>query len=478
MPRGRKFNHCGRIVLCVSVLCFAIRLRADDTVADRVEIQVNPKMVVGRIPPDFLGFGYETSAVAQTNYFSAHNAILIRLYHNLGSQGLIRVGGNISDHTRYVPDGISAVRTERGVTIINHRNLSDLAGFARATGWRVMWGLNLGTGSKKAAAQEAVAVTHVLGIHLQSFQIGNEVDLHGRYELKYGDFDSYYSNYLAYKSAIRALLPSSVLSGPDVAGNMAWLRAFAKNEGKDIRLLTHHYYRTGAGTPDASIENLLQPDLGWEKRLRQLQAISRDSGVPFRINEVNSFYGGGKAGVSDTFASALWCLDYMYELAAYGCEGINLEADINQLGWISYYSPIVHDAAGNCHVRPEYYGMLAFALARGGDLLKLSLQKGDMNLSAYANKDELGRLWITVVNQDLSRDAELTVAVPVGYMRPEAFRLEAPSVTSTNRVSLAGTEVSVEGQWTPGLPENMPVKQGVVELLAPHASALLLRLQR
>ena len=146
-----------------------------------LQIKVNPGTVVGHISPDFLGFGYETSAVAQTNYFSATNTTLIQLYRNLGSNGLIRIGGNVSDHTRFMPDGQPAPRTERELTVINRQSLADLAGFARATGWRVMWGLNLGTGSPAEAAEDAVAVAAALGDRLQSFEIGNEVDLHGGY---------------------------------------------------------------------------------------------------------------------------------------------------------------------------------------------------------------------------------------------------------------------------------------------------------
>lgn len=463
----------------MAVLASSARLQAQDEPSVRVKIQVDPELVVSRISPDFIGFGYETSAVAQRNYFNAKNATLIRLYRNLGPHGLIRIGGNISDHTRFEPDALPAVCPETDVTIINRRNLQDLASFARATGWEVMWGLNLGTGSKEAAVREAQAVSEILGSHLQSFQIGNEVDIHGRYTLKYNDFDSYYSNYLAYKANIRSALPSAIFSGPDVAGNLPWLLMFATNEGKDVSLLTHHYYRTGARTPGATIENLLGTDEGWQRKLAQLQAISKDSGVPFRINEVNSFYGGGKAGVSDTFASALWCLDYMYQLATYGGEGLNLETDINQLGWISHYSPIIHDEEGNCRVRPEYCGMLAFALAARGELLKLTLDKGgEINLSAYATRNDGGPLWVTVVNKDLSRDAEITMAPPVKYTRAEVFRLEALSVTSTDAVRLAGAEVSRDGQWTPGCPQKVAMEKGTVEFRVPRASAVLLHLRQ
>lgn len=473
-----SYQHFSRIVLFGTALVVGMPLQAQNETVVQVKIQVDPETVVNRISPDFIGFGYETSAVAQSNYFSPKNAALIQLYRNLSPHGLIRIGGNISDHTQYVSDGPATVHTEKEVTIINQTNLADLAGFARATGWKVMWGLNLGTSSKEAVVQEAVAVAAALGDRLQSFQIGNEVDIHGGYDGKYHDYDGYYSNYLAYKAVIRSALPQAVFSGPDVAGNLAWLTAFANAEGKDIKLLTHHYYRTGARTPEATIENLLKPDDGWNAKLQKLQQVSRDKDVSFRINEVNSFYGGGKPGVSDTFASALWCLDYMFLLATYGGGGVNMETDINQLGWISHYSPIVHDAVGHCQARAEYYGMLAFAVAGKGDLLKLNLDKGTINLSAYATKDETRSMWITIVNKDLSRDAGVQAVLPEGCAVAEAFRLKAPAVESPEQVSLADAVVSAEGAWSLGLPEKITVKDNSALLLVPHVSAVLLRCRR
>lgn len=473
--------HHQPFLLClwvgIATLWPSASLQAEDAPVAKVKIQVDTKTVVSRISPNFIGFGYETSAVAQSNYFSPKNAALIRLYRNLSPHGLIRIGGNISDHTQYVPEGIPAVHTEKEVTIFNQTNLADLAGFAHATGWKVMWGLNLGTGSKEAAGQEAVAVSAALGDRLQSFEIGNEVDIHGGYDGKYRDYAGYYSNYLAYKAVIRSALPQAVFSGPDVAWNLAWLTNFANAEAGDIKLLTHHYYRTGAMKPEATIKNLLMSDDAWAGKLQKLQQVCRDQNTSFRINEVNSFYGGGKAGVSDTFASALWSLDYMFQLATYGCNGINLETDINQLGWISHYSPIVHDAAGHCLARAEYYGMLAFALAGKGDLLKLNLDKDDINLSAYATKDEQGFLWIMAVNKDLSRDAELDAAVPDGYATAEAFRLTAPSVASKDQVTFAGTAVSADGQWSPSPPEQVMPTNSTARLRVPHVSAVLLRLR-
>jgi hypothetical protein len=291
------------------------------------------------------------------------------------------------------------------------------------------------------------------------------------------NYQAYHAAYLDYKSGVRVVLPDAPFSGPDSIGNLAWVTNFAAAEDRDMKLLTEHYYRGGANDPATTLAKLLLHDDGWDNRLEKLRQICRDHGLAFRINEVNSFSGGGKPGVSDTFGSALWCLDYMFLLASYGCDGVNMETDVNQLGFISHYSPIVHDAAGLCRARPEYYGMLAFATAGKGDLLKLTLDKTDINLSAYATRDDEGIIWITVVNKDFVRDAMVEAMLPAGYSSAAAFRLSAPSVESKDQVTLAGAEVASNGKWTSGPPEPVVAKDGVARLPVLHASAVLLQLQ-
>jgi hypothetical protein len=464
---AEKNRNLRRLVaLTFAALFIGGRLLAQDT----VKIQVNPHTVISHISPDFIGFGFETSAVAESNFFSGSNRVMIQLYRNLTTHGLMRIGGIISDHAKYAPEGTPASRTMKEVTVINRTNLADLADFARAVGWKVMWGLNLGTGIKEEAVQEARAVDAALGPALQSFQIGNEVEDLRRFKKSY---DAYHAAYVDYKAAVRAALPNAPFSGPDSIGNLFWVTNFAAAEGRDIKLLTHHYYRGGASDPRTSLARLLQTDTNWDARLAKLQEICRDNGLAFRINEVNSFSGGGKPGVSDTFGSALWCLDYMFRAASYGCEGVNMETDVNQLGFISHYSPIVHRPDGQCSARPEYYGMLAFATAGKGDLLKLALDNTDINLSAYATRENDEALWITVVNKNFARDANVEIALPGNYSSARAFRLAAPSMESKERVTLAGSEVSTDGKWTPQLPEKLKMDEGRTRLTVPHASAVL-----
>ncbi len=122
--------------------------------------------------------------------------------------------------------------------------------------------------------------------------------------------------------------------------------------------------------------------------------------------------------------------------------------------------------------------MLAFALAGKGELLKLALEKADVNLSAYATRAPDGLLWITVVNKDSERDAALQTTLPQGYSSAAVFRLSAPSMESKDHVTLAGAEVSFEGTWAPEPPEKVEATDGTVHLLVPHASAALLQLRR
>ena len=455
----------------VGLFALTAGLHAEDAV---VNLRVDPSTVLSRISEDFIGFGYESSAVAQSNFFCASNFVMTRLYRNLSPHGLIRVGGNVSDHTRYVRNGVAVPKTEREVTLLNEGSLRNLGDFARGAGWKVMWGLNLGSGSKAEAVEEAQAVDAALGDRLQSFEIGNEVDALRRFDRKY---DAYYSAFADDKAAIRAALPGAKFSGPDVIGNWMWITNFVIAESSDMQLLTQHYYRGGAGNPASTLEKLLQRDENWERRLGKLRQLCQSYKIAYRINEVNSYSGGGKAGVSDTFGSALWVLDFMFKVASFGGEGVNIETDVNQLGFISHYSPIVHDPSGLCHVRPEYYGMLAFAMAGHGQLVDVTTGKTAINLSTYATKDDSGQVWIIAVNKDFSRSADLRIGLPKGCRGADIFRLTAPAMQSKDHVSFAGAEVSEDGTWSPGPPEQKSAKAGTLPLSLPAASAVVIKLR-
>jgi hypothetical protein len=250
---------------------------------------------------------------------------------------------------------------------------------------------------------------------------------------------------------------------------------FADDEGEQIKLLTHHYYRAGQRQPAATFENLLHTDPRWIDILTQLRADSQACGVPYRIVEVNSFSGGGKPGVSDTFTSALWALDLLFTLSAYDGAGLNLETGLNQLGFVSSYSPIVEDQQGHLAARPSYYAMLAFAIAGRSKRIHTDVSTS-ANVSAYATLDNNQQPWVTIINRDIATRIQATVSSASAFQSAEAMRLSAPSYDAKTGTTLAGAEVSAEGHWKPRNIEKLKPTNGHLALDLGPASAVLVKL--
>jgi hypothetical protein len=418
-----------------------------------------------------MGLGYEISSVSERGLLTASNRAYVQFVRTLAPAGVIRIGGNTSDYASWSPNG-PAVSSPKA-TVVDRRGLVDLGTFLRATGWRLVWGFNLGRGSIDQAVDEAAAVAASVGDSLLAFEIGNEPDLfpgvHRPASYSYAD---YYAEYRRFKQAIRDKLPNASFAGPDVIIHADWLEQFAGTEAADIKLLTHHYYAEGPpDNPTSTIENLLKPNAILPGLLGRLEAASNSAHVPYRICETNSCFGGGKPGVSDTMAAALWGLDFLFTLAQFSAGGVNMETGVNHLGFLSYYTPMSADG-----VRPLYYGMLAFALASRGDRIQLTLENAGLNITAYAVRSNSGDLWLTLVNKEAARDARVRAACP-GIATGSAFRLTAPSLSSKDGVLLGGSAVSSAGKWAAGATEPIRIISGELEIAVPAASAALLRLR-
>ena len=389
---------------------------------------------------------------------------------------MIRVGGNTSDFSLFSADG--AAKAEPKSTVINDDNLKDLGTFLAATGWDLIWGLNLGGGTEHDAVEEAKAVMAVAKTRLVAFEIGNEPDLFGRgtaHRLKNYNYADYLREYRRFRDAIRREIPNARFAGPDAAVETDWVTQFAADEGNDLRLLTHHYYRE-CNSPTATLNKLLNTDPKLQPMLDKLKAASTSSHVPYRICETNSFRGGGKPGVSNTFGAALWALDFMFRLAAADAAGINLETGVNQLGFISSYSPLFDDGHRTYSAAPEYYGMLAFAHGSHGRLVHLTVDPASSNLGAYAVLDG-GRLSVTLINKDPGRTVDTNIVCDQRFSRASILRLTAPSLQSTNGVTLGGAAVNSAGVWEPTQVEKIAPANGKCSVHIAAASAAVVTLE-
>jgi hypothetical protein len=256
---------------------------------------------------------------------------------------------------------------------------------------------------------------------------------------------------------------------PDIAIDMSWLPQIVAawdsvQNRPHVTRLTHHYYFGGPpSNPEVNIPNLLKP-----ATMAKVQgmadtaaAAAAKMGVRVRMTEGNTCYRGGKPGVSDVFAAALWAADYSLFLAANNYSGINLHGGTGPiiasgLGGImfgdqvlrdqgatpeqiathphAYYSPIA-EFDSTYVLEPVAYGLIFAGLMAGGTLihadLTAELQAAGINATAYAAKLPGRQTSVVVLNKDMEND--LALRLDFGAARTGAVKIDtlrAPSLES------------------------------------------------
>lgn len=436
----------------------ALAATAESGIRGLAQPRISLRLAAGRpavrVPQNFIGLGYEMLSAAQPGLLSARNAGYVQLVRNLGQQGVLRFGGIVADFTEYLPDGPE--RTDPKDTVIRRASLEQLRGFLDATDWSAMWSVNFGRGTLPEAIAEARAVATVLGPRLYALELGNEVENYGRghpaARRAPWDFAHYLAEYRQWRAAIESAVPGVRMAAPDTAASVDWVAQMAEQARGDVELLTTHFYL--GDQRKATLAQMMQPSADLNARLSRLRDISRSSGLPWRMCETNSFFGGGHPGLSDTFAGALWTLNYLLLLAQSGCAGVNLETGVNQLGFLSSYSPIRTDAAGQVTAGVPYYGMLAFAAAgaAGADLLPVEIEREAV--TAYAvGRDH--RVESVVILNWSETDAIAVSLAGFALHHARVLRLTAPSLSSQDAVLFGEAEVDAMGRWSPKATEQL-----------------------
>src|ERR1700760_3870387 len=190
--------------------CAALTLAAPSVLGSDhriIGVRVGSGPPVAEISTNFLGLGYEISSVARAGLLNQANGVYAQLVRTLGVHGVVRVGGNTADYARYSP-AAQAISSPLE-TVVNDAVLQELGGFLQATGWKLIWALNLGRGSEADAVAEARAVHAFAGERLLAFEIGNEPDLfsHAKHRPPGYGYEQWLTDYRRYKTALRAQLP-------------------------------------------------------------------------------------------------------------------------------------------------------------------------------------------------------------------------------------------------------------------------------
>jgi hypothetical protein len=410
------------------------------------------------IPPGFLGLSLEFYAVHKYTGDdpNAVNPVLVQLIRNLtpGQAPVLRIGGDSTDQSWWPVPG---VLPPRGIDYpLTPEWMRTTSALAQTLGAKLIVGVNLMLDRPALAAVEARALLAGLGNSVEALEPGNESDLYATLpwylttagKPVYGRPRLYTVPQLLQEfSNVVHALPAAPIAGPTFA-NLPWLSAglggFLASEPQ-VRVVTFHRYPLrGCNTPPTSPSypseaNLLSDaaQSGLAQGVAPYVTIAHAQGVPFRIDEMNSVACAGRQGVSDTFASALWMLDTLFELANVGVDGVN----VHTLPGAHYqlFAFTHTNGTWTAAVQPEYYGMLMFAEAAppGSRLLPIS-GVADGPLKVWATLAQDGTMRIVLINEDPANAQSVVLQPPGGGAPATAVQLTAPSETATSGVSLGG----------------------------------------
>jgi hypothetical protein len=419
--------------------------------APAVSVQVDPasRSQVGR---DFAGFSYEKDRVG-ARMFDARNADLVRLFRLLGPS-LLRIGGNLVDMTTWNPAGAGGKATE-----VAPSDLRELAIFARATGWKIVYGINLKTNTPEAAAEEADVAARTLGKDLVAFEIGNEPNVYVK------TWPEYEALFTRFADAIRAKVPGARFDGPGQANSSSWAEDFARTQkDRGAHILSTHVYI--AKNTEANIPGMLASNSSG--RLPNISAAMQKAwsanGIPqWRVTEANNYFHGGADGVSNVQAAALWSLDYLAGVAARQGSGVNFHGGTSTQ-FPLHYSPIRYDGLDPVGVQAVYYGELLWKLAGPGAYHAATVSGAD-EVTAWGIGNNV------FVNNKSTAAVTATITLPEKAHHARAYLLTAPGLDS-KEITIAGSAVEKNGKFVPR-PGNVKVTGTSTAVDVPANSAVL-----
>ena len=443
----------------------------------------------------FLGLSFELSSLGQIASYGG-SGDLVGLLRSLGP-GILRFGG-VSADTRVAWTDARTPRPAWASAVLDVAELRGLRRLAAASGWRVMLTIGLAHYDPRAAAREAAAAKAALGPWLAALELGNEPDaypLHG-FRREPWTFAGYAAQVASYRSAIQRTAPGIPLAGPDVSGSGAFQR-WGRREALSERpaLLTGHHYPLGCHDPSTpTIAGLLSATT---RRLEgaslvRYMSVSRASAIGVRLDETGSVSCGGRAGVSNTFASALWAVGYIAHAMAIGVAGINFEGNPANC---SGYSPLcaatpANLRAGFLRAQPEWYALLLAKALIGERPLRTtvtspvgpkspdgrtSLHGPNVAVTALLGGD--GSLRFVIVDDDPpgTRPAAVNLHVGPAFGAASILSLTAPAPVAGAGVELGGRMVADDGSFAApsGLPQ-LAAHGGVLSLtVAPSSAAVV-----
>jgi hypothetical protein len=464
----------------------------------QADVTINKSAAVTSIPRSSLGLSTEYWTLPIWERDLPVIARVLSLVHVRGDRPLmVRVGGDSADHAWWET---SRSEVPEWAFELTPAWLTAARRFVRQTSARLVLDLNLVTATPSIAAQWAKAAEARLPHgSILGFEIGNEPDIYSRADWLAmlpgigsrtigsgaGSLPlaisavSYAQAFGLYASALSRIVPGVSLLAPALANppeNLNWISTLLAAPHSSLRAITvHRYPYSECALPGTStyptIERILSENAtaGMARTVRAAVALAHRSGLPLKVTELNSVTCGGRAGVSNTFATALWAPDALFELLRAGVNAVNVhvrEFAINAAFVLNGHGLIAH---------PLLYGLLAFSRMLGPEakLVPLRLHsRRSMHLKAWAVSVRGNMLHVLVI--DKGEHAVRVLLHLQGEGVAAVQRMLSPAVTSRSGVTLAGQRIATDGSWRgASLTEHIrPGPQGY-QLIIPRLSAAL-----
>jgi hypothetical protein len=442
----------------------------------------------GRLPSDLVGLSFEMRELGIGN-LDARKGNMVQLFKTLGRSN-VRISGNTLDRDGiWLPDGqaLPSPQPDWLQHVVTPSDIKRLDEFLGATGWTTEVGINLGRWDPAAAADQARVITKVLGAKLVAAECGNEPDQWVGKGFRPAGYA--YADYRKdFQACAAAVGPDIPLAGPDAASpSSAWAASLARDESRLGMMMVHQY----AMDPTGTMARLLSPET-YAGQLRSITPnlnTAKELGIPMRVDETNSAWGGGIDGVSNKHGSALWALDYSLQLGQAGVSGLNFHGGLGVCdqpiwnGKWQLYTPIcaaskAGELAQIYRVMPIYYGLWMARQLGTGRFLPVTLTT-DRNLTAYAVRGDDGELRLAVISKEDPAAGPVSLAVTVGGPNRGAgvITMTGTSLTGVD-TAVQGATVDSAGRLKPGKPTRAPVRNGTLSLDLAAGTAAVITLDR
>jgi len=414
------------------------------------------------IPASFLGISTEYWSMP---LWARHLSLLDRVLSVVHGPGplVLRIGGDSADRTFWSP----VRELPEWAFELTPAWLREVRAIVRHTHARLILDLNLVTATPMIAARWARVAEARLPRHsIIGFEIGNEPDLYSRTLWQAAiaggraarvlplqiTASSYADAYTAYSRALSRAAPGVPLLGPALSeprANLGWISRLLAAPHPGLAAVTvHRYPYSACVTPSdpsyPTIARVLSENAtaGMARTVLGAVRVARTAGLPVRLTELNSITCGGVSGISNTFATALWAPDALFELLHAGVSAVSVHVRAEAI------NAAFSLGRRGLYAHPLLYGMVMFNRMLGPDSQLVSLRlraRRQLHLKAWAVRSGRSTLRVLVIDKG-GRSANVGLTLPA-QGSATVQRLLAPSVRATRGVTLAGQRLGANGHW-------------------------------